>query len=41
MIHNGTSQCIQQCTLPTADSWYRKPSPRLCPGVTARYLVTD
>ena len=20
-------------TLPTADSWYRKPSPRLCPGL--------
>ena len=24
--------CINT-TLPTADSWYRKPSPRLCPGL--------
>ena len=24
---------LQTFTLPTADSWYRKPSPRLCPGL--------
>ena len=24
---------IRLPTLPSADSWYRKPSPRLCPGL--------
>ena len=33
---NGTGNSgtgTGKITLPSADSWYRKPSPRLCPGL--------